>query len=132
MKKKMMVKYNGGVDSFLGCSDPSVLTEGMIYEVIDEEIESCQTTYTLKGVEGEFNSVWFDEVEGNYFLPSYLATSNLIPIVGVSYKCERLIKGEKGWKFQSVVTSIVESVNQLGRNIYQLKTQNSEYIVQIN
>ena len=60
MAKK--VRYNGGTQSYYGCSDPSKLVVGKEYEVVRSRVRSWQTDYTLKGVDGEFNSVWFDEV----------------------------------------------------------------------
>lgn len=43
--------------------DPNeVLTPGEIYDVEDVEIHSWHTKLTLVGVEGQFNSVCFEEV----------------------------------------------------------------------
>ena len=54
------VKYNGGNKSYFGCSDPDKLVRGQIYEVIAVNDRGWQTDYTLKGVVGQFNSVWVD------------------------------------------------------------------------
>ena len=44
-------------------TDPrSLLTVGVIYEVEEEEIHSWHTKLYLKGIEGKFNSVSFEEV----------------------------------------------------------------------
>ena len=60
MAKK--VRYNGGTQSYLGCSEPTVLVVGKEYEVISSTDRGWQTNYTLNGIKGNFNSVWFDEV----------------------------------------------------------------------
>ncbi len=57
------VRYNGGKLSFYGCTDPKKLRKGKKYKVIAEDVMDWQTDYTLKGVKGEFNSCWFDEVQ---------------------------------------------------------------------
>ena len=57
-----IVRYNGGTMSYLGCSNPSKLVLGQTYEVVAEDDLGWQTNYTLKGVTGYFNSVWFDLV----------------------------------------------------------------------
>ena len=53
MAKK--VRYNGGTESYYGCSDPTNLVVGKEYEVILSKDRGWQTDYTLKGVDGEFN-----------------------------------------------------------------------------
>lgn len=62
--KKVLKKviYNGGNMSYYGCSDPSCLKVGKTYKVIAVEDRGWQTDYTLQGVAGTFNSVWFDEI----------------------------------------------------------------------
>ena len=49
-----MVRYNGGIFSYLDCTNPSVLSVGKVYEVISERDRGWQTDYTLKGVKGAF------------------------------------------------------------------------------
>ena len=63
MAKK--VRYNGGTQSYYDCSDPTNLVVGKEYEVVLSRDRGWQTDYTLKGVDGEFNSVWFDEVSSD-------------------------------------------------------------------
>lgn len=60
MAKKVI--YNGGTQSYKGCSDPSLLKKGKKYLVISERDLGFQTNYILNGIKGEYNSVWFDEV----------------------------------------------------------------------
>ena len=86
-----IVRYNGGTQYFYPCTKPYMLVVGREYEVIHAKVSDCHTEYTLKGVEGEFNSVWFDEVEdNNSFATTYLAVSYDIPEKGESYACSRL------------------------------------------
>lgn len=61
-KVLMKVKYNGGNLSYYGCSNPKVLKTGKVYKVVAIEDRGWQTDYTLKGVQGAFNSVWFDAI----------------------------------------------------------------------
>lgn len=63
MAKK--VRYNGGTESYYGCSDPTNLVVGKEYEVVLSKDRGWQTDYILKGIDGEFNSVWFDEVSSD-------------------------------------------------------------------
>jgi len=65
---KKIVRYNGGTESYYSCSDPTDLVIGKEYEVISAKDRGWQTDYTLKGVTGEFNSVWFDEIKSGDIL----------------------------------------------------------------
>ena len=76
MAKK--VRYNGGKMTYLECSNPKVLTVGKEYEVSQTIVQRFQTNYVLKGVEGYFNSTWFDEVATEI----YLAITDEIPRIG--------------------------------------------------
>lgn len=63
----MIVKYIGATDSQVkwgGNDDPrGILVEGNIYEVIDKEVHSWHTKYTLGGFEQyQFNSVSFEPI----------------------------------------------------------------------
>ena len=71
------VRYNGGTESYYGCSDPINLVVGEEYEVVFSRERGWQTDYTLKGVDGEFNSVWFDEVSSDDKV--YMAISQEVP-----------------------------------------------------
>ena len=59
------VRYNGDTQSFYPCDDPKVLVKGQVYEVVSARDLGWQTYLTLKGVEGEFKSVWFEDVSPN-------------------------------------------------------------------
>ena len=61
-----MAKYIGASDQQVrwgSCADPrGVLTEGEEYEVERVEMHSMHTKIHLKGIEGGFNSVCFEEI----------------------------------------------------------------------
>ena len=62
-EEKTMVKkvrYNGGTQSYYGCSDPTNLVPGEEYEVVHIEVFGWHTKYSLRGVDGKFDSTWFD------------------------------------------------------------------------
>ena len=63
------VKYIGASDEqvrFGNGSDPRpVLTVGKIYDLESRDMYPSHTKFKLVGVEGKFNSVWFEEVNGN-------------------------------------------------------------------
>ena len=61
-----IIRYNGGKESWKGCTDPNNLIVGENYEVCREEVSAWQTNYYLKGIEGYFNSTWFDIVEEEF------------------------------------------------------------------
>lgn len=120
----MKVKYIGGIESYAGCSDPKVLTIGKEYEVVKVDEKPWQTNYFLKGVNGYFNSIWFETIRETYF-----AYSNNIPLVGKNYFCFRLSKMNSSSEF--VQTSTVLSVEPVLENVYKVVTRNSVYLVMI-
>lgn len=119
----MKVKYIGEIDSYSGCSDPKVLTIGKEYEVVKIEEKPWQTNYFLKGVNGYFNSIWFESVKEAYF-----AYSNDIPVVGKHYYCCRLSKKNVS---EFIQTSTIISVEPVLENVYKVVTRNSVYLVMI-
>ena len=127
MAKK--VRYNGGTQSYYGCSDPTNLVVGKEYEVVLSRDRGCQTDYTLKGVDGEFNSVWFDEVSSDDKV--YMAIAHEVPVIGERYSCNKMefINGQP--KLIAWSTSTVKGINYIGNNIYQVTTRNSVYIVNV-
>ena len=86
MAKK--VRYNGGTQSYYGCSDPTNLVVGKEYEVVLSRDRGWQTDYTLKGVDGEFNSAWFDEVSSDDKV--YMAIAHEVPVIGERYSCYKM------------------------------------------
>ncbi|MDO5555990.1 MAG: hypothetical protein Q4G09_05025 [Clostridia bacterium] len=127
MAKK--VRYNGGTESYYGCSDPTNLILGKEYEVVLSRDLCWQTNYTLNGVEGEFNSVWFDEISSDDQI--YVAVSNELPVIGERYLCYKMEFVREQPKLIAWNTSRVQAINYLGNNIYQVNTLNSVYIVNV-
>ena len=124
-----IVRYNGGTQCYYDCSEPANLIVGKEYEVVLSRDRGSQTDYTLKGVKGEFNSVWFDEVFSNDNV--YMAIAHKIPKVGERYHLYKMniINNRLCWL--SWNTSIVEGIHYLGNNIYEVTTYNSMYIVNV-
>jgi hypothetical protein len=127
MAKK--VRYNGGNESYHGCSEPKKLVVGMEYEVIEEKDRSWQTDYKLKGVTGYFNSIWIDDVPS--VANTFMALARTIPSVGTRCECFKVefLNGQLNLIGRS--TSTVKEVVDMGNNIYRVTTRNSTYIVQV-
>lgn len=127
MAKK--VRYNGGTQSYYGCSEPTNLDVGKEYEVVLSRDRGWQTDYTLKGVEGEFNSAWFDEVSSKDKV--YMAISKVVPVIGERYSCYKIVFIEGRPKLTGWSTSTVKAIQYMGNNIFQVTTRNSVYIVTV-
>lgn len=127
MAKK--VRYNGDTRSYYDCSSPTVLIVGKEYEVILSRDRGLQTDYRLKGIDGEFNSVWFDEVSSEDKI--YMAIAHEVPQIGKRYSCYKIefINGQP--KFIRWSTSTVKAISYIGNNIYQVTTCYSVYIVNV-
>lgn len=121
---KKLVVYNGGTAYYYPCSDPRALVKGKTYEVVSIAQSSWHTEYTLKGIEGEFNSIWFDEVTNNI----ELAFSDEIPVVGQRYNLKKVDINEM--KVVPVRTSTVQSVQSIYGG-YIIKTVNTVYLVKV-
>lgn len=121
-----IVRYNGGTESYYGCSDPANLVFGKDYEVVHERDRGFQTDYILRGVSGAFNSCWFDEVS-----QTFIAIANTIPTIGKRYSCSRLevVNGQP--KFNDCLTSTVKKVVDVGNNLYTVTTHNNIYLVHV-
>lgn len=122
------VYYNGNTESYLNCSDPKVLKIGQKYEILSKDVHDWQTNYTLKGVEGEFNSVWFST---SPIPKTFIAVSHHIPVVGKSLHCYKVQSENLECHLISTHTTTVIEVQQLGNNLYRATTRNSVYYVQI-
>lgn len=121
MEEKKVV-YNGGVESYSGCTNPSILEIGKVYVVREVNEGKWQTNYKLKGVNGEFNSVWFcDPIK-----PSYIAIGRKKPVQGGRTSIYRLCDS-----WNKITTSIILSVESISANIYKVETKNSIYIIQV-
>ena len=127
---KKVVRYNGGTMSFYPCSNPNNLVVGKEYEVVLSRDKGYQTNYTLKGVDGEFNSVWFDNVF-NDEKKIYLGYSTDIPKIGERYICNRMEFVSGMLRLVECSTSRVQKIDYLGNNVYQVATLNSIYIVNV-
>ena len=120
------VIYNGETAFYAPCSDPSVLTPGKVYTVVREIVSTWHTEYVLEGIDGEFNSVWFNPV-----MPTYFAISNDIPKEGYSYRCKKIIVTSTGCYLHPMKTSNVQDVELISLDTYQVTTLNSIYIVKV-
>lgn len=119
------VKYNGRRESYYGCSNPGRLIMGQVYKVIKKNDLGYQTNYSLKGVDGEYNSLWFDE------LPTYLAFGKEFPKVGRILDIVRQEPKNGKMYLAHVHTTSVKEVEQLSANTYLTVTENTLYIVQV-
>ncbi len=127
MTKK--VRYNGGTESYYGCSAPTKLTLGKEYEVILSRDRGWQTDYTLKGIDGEYCSAWFEEISSDGKV--YMAIAHRVPEIGERYSIARIefVNGQP--KLYNLSTSPIIEINYMGNNIYQVTTRNSVYIVTV-
>ena len=123
-----IVIYNGGTESYYGCTSPTDLVRGKKYEVISVNDRGWQTDYTLNGVEGHFTSCWFDEVSSD---KTFIALARTVPTVGERCDCYKIefVNGQP--KLRSWHTSTVREITDMGNNIYRVTTCNSVYIVQV-
>lgn len=119
MSKKVI--YNGGVQSFYPCTDPTkVLEIGKGYEVEKEIEENSQVLYKLKGIEGEFNSIWFQEAK-----PIKIGTAEELPVIG--NRMQTILFGE-GF----VKTSPIINVKHCHANVWTVETEKTLYILTIS
>lgn len=111
------------------CSDSKDLIVGKEYEVILSRERNSQTYYTLKGVDGEYSSTWFDEITIDDKI--YLGFARNLPVVGERFICYKmtLVDGHPQLTYWS--TSPVRKFIHVGSNIYQVVTRNSTYIVNV-
>lgn len=122
-----LVRYNGETQSYYGCSDPRLLTKGEVYEVMKENVSGFHTEYVLNGFAGEeFNSLWFDEV-----VPVYTAVSHNLPVIGQRFECLKVDMSNGTPNFVGWLTSKVQGISPIGSNVYQVRTENSMYIVTV-
>ena len=120
-----LVKYNGETDTYKYCSSPKLLKKGEFYEVVSEDIGECQTNYTLKGVNGYFNSVWFDNVKVGFVI------ATKAPQIGERFLCYEYTPNDNKYFRATVLTSRVRKVEQLTSRGYKIYTLNSCYIVHV-
>lgn len=121
MTKKVV--YNGETVSYTGSTNPKVLQKGWMYEVERVDVGKWQTDYKLKGIDGLFNSIWFDDV------PAYLAVASEKPEVGQRIYGIKVFKNGKWEKYR--YTSMVEEVRKISETIYEATTAHTIYVVQV-
>ena len=118
-----LVKYNGRTATYQSCSSPALLIEGEFYEVVSKETLDSQTNYTLKGVDGYFNSVWFDDVKVGFVI------ATKAPKLDERFLCYQLLPDGNKYSRVTVLTSRVRKIEPIGNKAYKIYTLNSCYIV---
>ena len=86
---------------------------------------SNPNNYTLKGVDGYFNSVWFDDVKIG------LVIATKAPKIGERFLCYEYAPNANKYFRVTVLTSRVRKVEQLTNKGYKIYTLNSCYIVHL-
>ena len=120
-----VVRYNGGKDFYYPCDDPKkVLLPGRFYKVIGEEDRGCQTNYHLQGIDGKFNSIWFDSPKS-----VYLAVTREEPVVGKKMQLSVLVNDQRTGRLRSWTTHPVQQALKIGKNIYQVRTEKCLYYI---
>lgn len=119
------VRYNGNMDIYSLGSPSTNLVIGQEYEVEEKKVSSFHTTYVLKGVEGEFNSVFFSDVDDK---KHYLALADNIPEEDQSMECYTVIIENNEADLVYTRTSTVVEVTKL-EGVYLVTTLNSIYHV---
>lgn len=125
------VIYNGGTEAFYHTSNPSVLVKGDRYEVVEEIQSSFYTNYTLKGIQGEFNSVWFDEVKEKkvYLAKTLVYTADIKSLIGRRLHVRRVKDDDT---VESVTTALIVNIEHVYGDIYKLETENTVYVTEVN
>ena len=111
------VRYNGGTRKATTCDSPNCLNKEELYTVILERDKGYQTNYILAGVDGEFNSVWFDIVEETPETAE-IGVSGEIPMVAKEFHYSRFVFIAGNLYSPQRVIEKVEKANYLGNNIY--------------
>ena len=120
-----LVKYNGETATYKYCSSPKLLKKGEFYEVVSEEVCDCQTNYSLKGINGCFNSVWFNDVKVAFVI----ATKP--PKLDERFLCYEMLPVDNKYSRTTVLTSRVRKIEQISNKGYKIYTLNSCYIVYV-
>ena len=120
-----LVKYNGRTATFKSCSSPTLLKEGEFYEVVSKDVCDCQTNYSLKGINGCFNSVWFDDVKYAF------VTATKAPKLDERFLCYQMLPDGNKYSRTTVLTSRIRKIEELGNKMYKIYTLNNCYIVYV-
>lgn len=126
------VVYNGGTECYYPCNEPTSLSIGKTYEVVDQIDLKFQTNYVLSGVDGEFNSIWFDYEEN--LIPTYHAIGfkSNPPRIGYCFTGYVIEFTSAGMPVRtSLTTSLVKNVEIIGKNVLKVRTINSIYIISL-
>lgn len=126
-----VVTYNGGTDAIFACSCPNNLVCGKRYLVTSETIMDFQTNVHLRGVVGEFNSVWFDEVKVEKKKWLAIATLYNKPefFIGKRISLKRLCEDMEA--LETVNTSTILSIRKIYEDVYLIETENSVYVTKV-
>ena len=101
-----------------------------VYEVTGAKMHDGKSLYAFRGVQGWFDSEYFEEVR------PYLAIANEGPVVNRKMKCycfEVAKDGEQnfnGWTAKEVETDIVRAFFRCGYNTFIVFTNDKVYMVQ--
>ncbi len=114
------VRYNGGTRKATTCDDPKCLNKENLYTVILERDKGYQTNYILAGVDGEFNSVWFDIVEETPETAE-IGVSGEIPRVAKKFHYSHFVFIAGNLYSPQRVIEKVEKADYLGNNIYAVE-----------
>lgn len=129
----MKVRYNGRTDSYYGgTQNTSSLVKGQVYNVIRMIVLRFGTFLILEGVNGEFNSIWFDEVPSDDKI--YMAYFDKVPEVGKPMNCIKLDMSNDSDGFVECITSPVQKVSKVydyDYQVYRVTTLNSVYMLTI-
>ena len=129
-KMKKFVRYNGGTQSYYSCSDPKNLVIGKEYEVTSINVRNWQTNYTLKGINGNFNSVWFDDILSEK--ETVMAFSSTVPKIGEKIAYQFVYPNQNDTFFLiNENTEKIEKVKHIINNIYLANDSKKIYIFQV-
>lgn len=127
---KKFVRYNGGTQSYYSCSDPKNLVIGKEYEVTSINVRNWQTNYTLKGINGNFNSVWFDDILSEK--ETVMAFSSTVPKIGEKIAYQFVYPNQNETFFLiNENTEKIEKVKHIINNIYLANDSKKIYIFQV-
>lgn len=127
---KKLVRYNGGTQSYYSCSDPKNLVIGKEYEVTSINVRNWQTDYTLKGINGNFNSVWFDDILSEK--ETVMAFSSTVPKIGEKIAYQFVYPNQNETFFLiNENTEKIEKVKHIINNIYLANDSKKIYIFQV-
>ncbi len=125
----MKVRYNGDTYHYKPCDEPKALKKGKRYKVIGFVKGEFQTNLILKGIKGEFNSLWFDEWSGSRPLskPVYHCSAPRLPKVG-----EQLVAFDST-RGIDVLSSTVKSIKKKHwfSRTWRVETRNTIYLVKL-